>query len=97
MARTKLSPEERRAYEEARNERIRQAGTLGGQTTAARYGREYMRLIGKAGFQAYADNHHDGNRAAARAALTRMKQKPRQGLNSRQLADLRTFCDEIPY
>lgn len=46
-----------------------EAGRLGGLATAAKMGRAYMSQIGARGFQAYADAHHNGDRAAARKAL----------------------------
>lgn len=51
----------------------RQIGTLGGQETVRRYGIRYMRELAKAGFQSYADRHHDGNRASAYYAIHRQK------------------------
>ena len=69
MARQRLSPEDRAAFERARADRCRQMGTLGGQETVRRYGPKFMAEIGKIGFDEYCRKHHNGNRAEARAAL----------------------------
>jgi hypothetical protein len=52
-----------------RAEHCRQIGTLGGQKTVQTYGHRYMSELGKIGFQAYAERHHDGNRAAALGSI----------------------------
>lgn len=57
----------------ARAAHARQIGSLGGQRTAEMYGTQYMRALGAAGFQVYADRYHGGNRAAARGALMAVK------------------------
>ena len=54
---------------EQRANHLRQIAHLGGRATKQRYGTEYFRAIGKAGFQAYADNHFGGDRAAATNSL----------------------------
>src|SRR5262245_18079017 len=41
----------------------RQAGTLGGLQTLSRHGREHMRAIGRAGFNATVARHWQGDRA----------------------------------
>ena len=52
-----------------RRAHCQQIGSKGGQATVERYGVEYMRTIAKTGFSVYADQHHDGNRAAAAASI----------------------------
>lgn len=46
-----------------------EAGRLGGLTTYARNGSMYMAQIGSKGFATYCNLYHNGDRAAARAAL----------------------------
>lgn len=60
-----VKPFDRRAH-------CQQIGGKGGRRTAEIYGSKYMAAIGAEGFKSYADNHHDGNRGAALAALRQM-------------------------
>src|SRR5262249_55520931 len=47
----------------------RQAGRLGGLQTLSRHGREHMRAIGRAGFNATVARHWQGDRAGYREWL----------------------------
>ena len=49
--------------------RLAQIAHLGGEAVKQSRGRAYFRELGKAGFQAYADRQHGGNRSAAAANL----------------------------
>ena len=47
----------------------RQIASKGGKATVEKYGRGYMRVIGKRGFQSLADSHYNGNVALTIVAL----------------------------
>lgn len=57
---------QRRAY-------MQQLGSKGGTATRDKYGPFHFKQIGAVGFAVYAELHHGGNRAAARASLVAVK------------------------